>query len=324
MNNQPLISVIVPAYNLAHCITDCIDSIEKQTYSNFEIIIIDDGSTDETKNVCEKLAKTYSNIRVISQKNQGISAVRNLGIQESQGQYLSFIDGDDQIKETFLEHLYQRLIIDSSDIVVCGYQEIRASSCLDFVPPAQVLDSKTALTNYFIKQQDLDILIWNKLYKKSLFQDFNIQYPVGQVHEDNLTTYKLFAKAKKISFLDSVEYYYYRTNSNITANADSEFKTLRRLQAKLQTAAEAQKYLPEEYRPICEVAILLAKFAFMDASISGMIPAKNFEENRIWVKQNSKKFQFTKNPYLTKKLRLYLILLAPLNGLFYRVFRKIV
>lgn len=324
MNNQPLISVIVPAYNLAHCIIDCIDSIEKQTYSNFEIIIIDDGSTDETKNVCEKLAKTYSNIRVISQKNQGISAVRNLGIQESQGQYLSFIDGDDQIKETFLEHLYQRLIIDSSDIVVCGYQEIRASSCLDFVPSAQVLDSKTALTNYFIKQQDLDILIWNKLYKKSLFQDFNIQYPVGQVHEDNLTTYKLFAKTKKISYLDSVEYYYYRTNSNITANADSEFKTLRRLQAKLQTATEAYDYLSEEYRPICEVAILLAKFAFMDASISGMIPAKYFEENRIWVKQNSKKFKFTKNPYLTKKLRLYLILLAPLNGLLYRIFRKIV
>ena len=324
MNNQPLISVIVPAYNLAHCITDCIDSIKKQTYSNFEIIIIDDGSTDETKNVCEKLAKVYSNIRVISQKNQGISAVRNLGIQESQGQYLSFIDGDDQIKETFLEHLYQRLITDSSDIAVCGYQEIRESSCLDFVPSAQVLDSKTALISYFIKQQDLDILIWNKLYKKSLFQDFNIQYPVGQVHEDNLTTYKLFAKAKKISYLDSVEYYYYRTNSNITANADSEFKTLRRLQAKLQTATEAQKYLPEEYRSICEVAMLLAKFAFMDASISGMIPAKYFEENRIWVKQNSKKFQFTKNPYLTKKLRLYLILSAPLNGLLYRIFRKIV
>lgn len=324
MNNQPLISVIVPAYNLAHCIIDCIDSIEKQTYSNFEIIIIDDGSTDETKNVCKKLAKVYSNIQVISQKNQGISAVRNLGIQESNGEYLAFIDGDDQIKETFLEHLYQRLITDSSDIAVCGYEEIRTSSCSDFVPSAQVLDSKTALTNYFIKQQDLDILIWNKLYKKSLFQNFNIQYPVGQIHEDNLTTYKLFAKAKKISYLNSIEYYYYRTNSHITANKDSEFKTLRRLQAKLQTATEAYDYLPEEYYPICEIAVLLAKFAYMDASISGMIPPKYFEENRIWVKQNSKKFQFTKNPYLTKKLRLYLILLAPLNGLLYRIFRKIV
>ena len=324
MNNQPLISVIVPVYNLAHCVTDCIDSIERQTYSNFEIIIIDDGSNDETKNVCKKLAKVYSNIQVISQKNQGISAVRNLGMQESNGEYIAFIDGDDQIKETFLEHLYQRLIADSSDITVCGYREIHTSSCSDFVPSAQVLDSKTALTNYFIKQQDLDILIWNKLYKKSLFQEYNIQYPVGQVHEDNLTTYKLFSKAKRISYLDSVEYYYYRTNSHITANKDSEFKTLRRLQAKLQTALEAQNYLSEEYHSICEIAILLAKFAYMDASISGMIPAKYFEENHIWVKQNSKKFQFTKNPYLTKKLRLYLILLTPLNGLLYRIFRKIV
>ena len=107
MNNQPLISVIVPVYNLAHCITDCIDSIERQTYSNFEIIIIDDGSTDETKNVCEKLTKTYSNIRFISQQNQGISAVRNLGIQESNGEYIAFIDGDDQNKKSFLTHLYQ-------------------------------------------------------------------------------------------------------------------------------------------------------------------------------------------------------------------------
>ena len=324
MNNQPLISVIVPAYNLAHCITDCVDSIEKQTYFNFEIIIIDDGSTDETKNVCKKIAKVYSNIQVISQKNQGISAVRNLGIQESNGEYLAFIDGDDQIKETFLEHLYQRLVTDSSDIAVCGYQEIYQDHKIHHPLNPQNITGTEATKNFLLKQQDLDILIWNKLYKKSLFLDFNIQYPVGQVHEDNLTTYKLFAKAKKISYLDSVEYYYYRTNSNITANADSEFKTLRRLQAKLQTATEAYDYLSEEYNYICEIAILLAKFAFMDASISGMIPAKYFEENRIWVKQNSKKFQFTKNPYLTKKLRLYLILLAPLNGLLYRIFRKIV
>lgn len=324
MNNQSLISVIVPAYNLAHCIADCIKSIEKQTYPNFEIIIIDDGSTDNTKNVCEELVKKHSNIRLISQQNQGISAVRNLGIRESRGEYLAFIDGDDQIKETFLINLYQALIKDSSDIAVCGYEEIRENSRIKFTPSAQILDSKSALINYFIKQQDLDILIWNKLYKKSLFQDFNIQYPVGQVHEDNLTTYKLFARAQKISYLNSVEYYYYRTNSHITANKDSEFKTLRRLQAKLQTATEAQGYLSEEYSPVCEIAILLAKFAYMDASISGMIPAKYFKENRIWVKQNSKKFQFTKNPYLTKKLRLYLILLTPLNGLLYRIFRKIV
>lgn len=324
MNNQPLISVIVPAYNLAHCIADCIDSIEKQTYSNFEVILIDDGSTDETENVCKKLTKSFSNIRFISQKNQGISAVRNLGIEESRGQYLAFIDGDDQIKETFLEHLFQALITDSSDIAVCGYREIRESKNMDFAPVAQTLDPKTALINYFIKQQDLDILIWNKLYKKSLFEESHIRYPVGQVHEDNLTTYKLFSKTQKISYLDSVEYYYNRTNSYITANADSELKTLRRLQAKLQTATEAQVYLSEEYRPICEIAILLAKFAFMDASISGIIPAKYFKENRNWVKQNSRKFQFTKNSYLTQKLRLYLILLAPLNGLFYRIFRKIV
>ena len=324
MNNQSLISVIVPAYNLAHCIADCIKSIEKQTYPNFEIIIINDGSTDNTKNVCEELEKNHSNIRLISQQNQGISAVRNLGVRESRGEYIAFIDGDDQIKESFLTHLYQALITDSSDIAVCGYEEIRENSRIKFIPSAQILDSKSALTNYFIKQQDFDILIWNKLYKKSLFQDFSIQYPVGQVHEDNLTTYKLFAKAQKISYLNSIEYYYYRTNSHITANKDSEFKTLRRLQAKLQTATEAQEYLSGEYSPVCEIAILLAKFAYMDASISGMIPAKYFEKNRIWVKQNSKKFQFTKNPYLTKKLRFYLILLTPLNGLLYRIFRKIV
>jgi len=221
MNNQPLISVIVPAYNLAHCITDCIDSIEKQTYSNFEIIIIDDGSTDETKNVCEKLAKVYSNIRVISQKNQGISAVRNLGIQESNGEYLAFIDGDDQIKETFLEHLYQRLIADSSDITVCGYQEIYQDHKISHPLNPQIITGTEATKNFLLKQQDFDILIWNKLYRKSLFDDHSILYPAGQIHEDNLTTYKLFAAAKNIQYLKDELYFYQRKNSYITKNFTS-------------------------------------------------------------------------------------------------------
>ena len=166
------------------------------------------------------------------------------------------------------------------------------------------------------------MLAWNKLYKKSLFTDYDILYPVGQIHEDNLTTYKLYSIAKNVQYLEDILYFYQRKNSRITKDFSSTEKTLKRLQVKEQMAIEAQKYFKTpDLKYAAEISLLLAYFAFIDNSISSHIDKKYFS---IYCQKalNLLK-QSRNNSYLTKKLRFYSILLSSPQGIFYQIFRKI-
>ena len=304
MSKRPLVSVIVPAYNVEKYLAPCLDSVLNQTFSDFEIIIIDDGSTDRTPEVISKYS-IDPRIRFLTQQNSGISVARNQGLKMSRGQYLCYIDSDDLIAKDYLEKLITPLLQNPEiDITVCGYQEVCQTH------------------HFLIKQQDLDILIWNKMYRKNLFTDNRILYPAGQIHEDNLTTYKLFFAAKNIQYLAEELYFYQRRNSYITKNFTSTKKTLTRLRAKEQMAKEAKIYLrTPEFKLICNVALILAYFAYIDNAITCHIDQKYYQEYRekalhaLMINQ--------KNPYLTQKLRLYSVLLSTPKGFLYRIFRKI-
>lgn len=322
MNETPLISVVVPAYNVEKYIKACLDSILEQTYPNFEIIVINDGSTDKTKMILKK----YSNeerIRCYSQKNSGLSVARNQGIKMSKGEFICFIDSDDYIAYNYLDKMFAPFMLDSEvDIVVCGYQEIYQNSIKNHDLKQKTLTGHNATKNLLINQQDFDVIAWNKLYRKKLFVDHQIFYPIGQIHEDNLTTYKLFSVAQKVSYVKDTLYFYQRKNSQITKNLHSHEKTLKRLSAKEQMAIEAKQFLRHpELKKASDIALILAYFSFMDNSISGWIDRKYFEIYRrklfIYLKSQCK------NPLLTQKLKLYLILVSSPMGVLYYIFRKI-
>ena len=212
MNNSTLISVIVPAYNTEKYISTCIDSLLAQTYINYEIIIINDGSTDHTLSILDKY-RQHPNIRIFSQENAGLSAARNRGISVSNGDLICFVDSDDYVAKNYLEKLVAPLLQDSTiDIAVCGYQEIYQDRQASYPLKPQLLTGYQATKNLLLNQRDFDVLAWNKLYKKSLFTDYDILYPVGQIHEDNLTTYKLYSVAKNVQYLEDVLYFYQRKN----------------------------------------------------------------------------------------------------------------
>ena len=322
MSKRPLVSVIVPAYNVEKYLAPCLDSILNQTFSDFEIVIIDDGSTDRTPEVISKYSLD-PRIRSHAQQNSGISVARNQGLKMSRGQYLCYIDSDDLITKDYLEKLITPLLQNPEiDITVCGYQEVYQTHSFHHSPAPKISSGMQATQDFLIKQQDLDILIWNKMYRKSLFTDNHILYPAGQIHEDNLTTYKLFFAAKNIQYLAEELYFYQRRNSYITKNFTSTEKTLTRLKAKEQTAKEAKIYLrTPEFKLICNVSLILAYFAYIDNAITGHIDQKYYQEYRekalraLMINQ--------KNPYLTQKLRLYSALLSTPNGFLYRIFRKI-
>jgi hypothetical protein len=322
MNSTPLISVIVPAYNVEKYIKTCLDSLINQTYSNFEIIVINDGSTDQT----EKILNEYESnpkIRIFSQKNGGLSAARNQGLNLANGELVCFIDSDDSVKSDYLEKLAAPFFEDSNiDITVCGYQEKFENSEINHVLKSQKITGAQATKDLLIKQQDFNILAWNKLYRKKLFSNNHIEYPAGQIHEDNLTTYKLFSHAQKVFYISDVLYIYQRTHSEITKNLYSKEKTLKRLQVKEQMAIEAGQYLQDpDLKLSAEVASLLAYFAFLDHAISRQIN-KSYYDVYLMKTRKLASSQF-KNPYLTKKLRVYLKLIHSPRGILYQIFRKI-
>lgn len=322
MTNSPLVSIIVPTYNNEKYLANCIDSLLAQTFQDFEVIVVDDGSTDQTIKLL-KAFKTNPRIRVHSQPNSGISAARNQGLKLSRGKFISFVDSDDCVTPDFLEKLIAPLLQNPNiDITVCGYQEIYQDHKIHHPLNPQIITGTEATKNFLLKQQDFDILIWNKLCRKSLFDDHSILYPAGQIHEDNFTTYKLFAAAKNIQYLKDELYFYQRKNSYITKNFTSTEKTLKRLKAKEQMTEEARKYLnTPDFDLVCDIAKILAYFAFIDNSITGHIEKNYFNEYRKKAIQALK--SNSQNPYLTNKLRLYNKLLSsPLSALYW-IFRKI-
>ena len=116
-----LVSVIIPVYNVGEYLQTCIDSVKRQTYKDLQIILVDDGSTDGSGLICDKAAKEDDRIRVIHRTNGGLSAARNSGIEEANGEYICFIDSDDWVDESFVERLYQLAEKDNADVAACGY-----------------------------------------------------------------------------------------------------------------------------------------------------------------------------------------------------------
>ncbi len=203
-----LISVIVPVYNVKQYLGKCIESLLMQTYTNFELILVNDGSTDGSDAICEAYKRKDDRIYVINKANGGLSSARNAGIDICKGKYVCFVDSDDFVNKTYLEYLYQMLVKDNSQMAVCSacwwVDENSYESCN--VEQTLCLNSEESYKLLFSKEKWFGVFAWNKLYKTELFDD--VRYPEGFYFEDSGTTYKLVHKCEKISFGFEPQYYY--------------------------------------------------------------------------------------------------------------------
>ena len=206
---EELISVIVPIYNVEKYLNKCIESIINQSYSNLEIILVDDGSKDSSGIMCDSYILKDKRIKVIHKENGGLSDARNVGIDKAKGEYIVFIDSDDWIDEKMIEILYNIIKKNNSDISICDYflaynEEIQTQK-----EDIEIINLSNIEALKKIYDKDLGvcmIVAWNKLYKRNLFKD-DIRYPYGKIHEDEFTTYKLLYKAEKISYTKQKMYY---------------------------------------------------------------------------------------------------------------------
>ena len=241
---QPLISVVVPVYNVEKWLNRCVASIVAQSYGNLQIILVDDGSGDTSGGQCDQWARKDSRIQVIHKPNGGLSDARNVGLTAATGEYIAFVDSDDYIHPDFLEILRQQLETTDSDIACChgicvqDQEPFPAGS--GAVTKYDTLQACSALIDGTLRQ-----VVWNKLYKRSVLQ--NVWFPVGKCHEDEFWSYPVFARAKQVALVDFVGYGYFQHPDSIMGKPYT-LKNLDGLEAKCLRQQLLEEKFPELVR----------------------------------------------------------------------------
>ena len=217
-----LISVVVPVYKVEEYLSRCVDSILNQTFTDFELILVDDGSPDNCGKMCDEYAKSDNRVTVIHRKNGGLSAARNSGIEwafnNSDSEWITFIDSDDWVHADYLKILLDYAQKFNTEVSICDF--LRTSDYIaDDVLKEKLKVHKYSSEDFFVNRNLNAVVAWGKLYKKYFFKD--IRYPEGRLHEDVFTTYKLFAKADKISYINAALYFYYQNDDSIVHSSYS-------------------------------------------------------------------------------------------------------
>lgn len=207
-----MVSVIIPVYNVAQYFPECIESVIAQTYKDIEIILVDDGSTDNSGIICDEYAKKDNRIKVIHKPNGGLSSARNAGIDICTGEYITFIDSDDYIAGDMIEQLYIALYNTQSDISICNFKS-KLPLDKDYNLKIKTYSPKNAIKEILL-EGNFCTSAWAKLYKTKLFS--TVRYPEGLIYEDYATTYKLFDIASGIAHINTAKYYYRYNPESIT------------------------------------------------------------------------------------------------------------
>ena len=220
--SEDLISVVVPIYKVEKYICKCVDSILAQTYTNLEIILVDDGSPDNCPQICDEYAEKDRRVKVIHQQNGGLSAARNAGIAAANGEYIGFVDSDDYIHPEMYQRLLDAQIAANSDISICSCEYVDEKGNIipkDSPVVTEVLSNIDALRKLSGESWWYYVTVWNKLYKKNLFN--NIRFPTGKIHEDNFVAHELLYKSGHVATIKEKLYYYVQRDNSIMSSQKS-------------------------------------------------------------------------------------------------------
>lgn len=206
---EGLLSVIVTAYNIEAYIERGVLSVCGQTYRNLEIIVVDDGSTDRTGEICDELAAADDRISVIHKENEGPAHARNVGIAKAHGNYIGYVDGDDWIDPDMYEKLLAAMVDQKADMAICRYRQVSRTQTLDqSVDRAVLFEGQEALACYVEERKEIEIqnAAWNKLYRKEILE--NVSFPAGKWYEDIMFATAALAQANRCIYLDTALYNY--------------------------------------------------------------------------------------------------------------------
>lgn len=218
---MPKISIIIPVYNVERYLEKCLHSVLQQTFQDFEVILIDDGSQDASGDICNQFAQKDSRITVYHQENQGQSAARNYGLTKATGEFIGFVDSDDYLKETMYQTLFDLCQKYQADLAMCRLLDCYQNTDIDYHQETVkefVLNREQAI-EMVMKAEIMSVTPVNKLYRRSLFHD--ITFPLGMIAEDAYIMLELIHQAKKIAVTTAIEYYYIHREGSSTAKSFS-------------------------------------------------------------------------------------------------------
>lgn len=216
---MPKISIIVPVYNVEEYLENCIDSILNQTFKDFELILVNDGSTDNSLDICKRYKNIDDRICIIDKKNGGLSSARNAGLNIAKGEYIGFVDSDDYIHPQMYEILYHQIIKNEADISMCEFKKVSEFNKKELSDKGilnnkiEILDNKDSLFKLGEKGSVTYIVSWNKLYNKGLFN--NIRFKEGIIHEDEYIIHRLLYQANKLVYIKKELYFYLQRKGSI-------------------------------------------------------------------------------------------------------------
>lgn len=295
MGESALVSIIVPVYNMGTKLADSVHALVKQTYKNIEIILVDDGSKDNSLDVCKMIANEDLRVKYFHTENRGSGPARNYGIAKAAGRYLYFPDADDLLVDTAIERLVSAIEKSNADVVVFGYRSIDVSGKVVSVKqyPSVIVDGKEARSNYenyygMDRPYSIQGAPWNKFFRKDIIQKYSVEYPPLRRHQDDAFIARYITHCNTIQFIDDVLYTYYTNNLKTTwdkypvAYLDAVIGLYEDRKKTILTWCESDKQTHDmvlnEY--ICNV------IKGLELSFSAKYGFKNKNEQKKWIKEN--------------------------------------
>lgn len=270
------ISVIVPIYKVENYLYRCIDSLLEQTFSDFELILVDDGSPDDCPKICDEYEKKDNRVKVLHKENGGLSDARNAGLNIATGEYVAFVDSDDWVASDYLEVLFRTITREKADICEC--EVVRTNGRNEIPKYSEIINvySQQDALELLIQEKVFHQYVWNKLYRRSVLA--GISFPKGKINEDEFWTYQVFGKADLVVSINQPLYYYYQRDDSIMGR-EYDIKRLHAIEAKKLRQRYIELFFPKLER--------IAKINFWGSCIyAGQMSLLHFNKKD---KENAKK-----------------------------------
>lgn len=309
---MPKISIIVPVYNCEKYISNCINSILEQSFKDFELILVDDGSSDRSFEICESFAKKDNRVRAIHQPNSGVSRARNRGLDEAKGEYIGFVDGDDCVDKEMYKRLYKNLADNNADISICGIVNyfLKKNGTTEKVRQSQVdgfwIFSGEQALKEALQSRLYSVNPVNKLFKKKLFD--KLRYPEGKISEDAFLIPVVISKAGKVVYDSKPMYYYLRRENSITTSnfSDRDWDVVEAYKNHLNMVSEKFPNLKKvaKFRYLWAYAYVIDKIMLSENSENYL---RDFKKAFDFIKKNILEIIF--NPYFSLKRKIAVMVL---------------
>ena len=327
MKQDVLVSIIVPVYNVEEYLGRCVDSILGQTYKNLEVILVDDGATDSSGQICDGYAQRDSRVKVIHKENGGLSSARNAGIDVAAGAFLEFVDSDDWIEPDAVENLLQQALAHQVELVVGGRWDVRAETgekTQGLCPVKNEVISGQELVGRIFLWDNCDSSACDKLFARRLFRQ--IRFPLGKVCEDVPIMYLIVLDAGRVAMLDRPIYNYFHRRGSITTTKTISEKTFHFSEHTADVLSYIQKNCPEIEPQARYLRIRSLVHALLLADLADRESTRPFREKiRSYRRELGRLLRFMMmSSYFTKQEKATAVLLSadlyiPVRGLYHKV-----